>query len=97
MNDVKVMDPEQAIDDCNYINERSQKLYNTAEILNTNLIRIENDWESNGLDKESYVTELKKQIENIFLLCKAIRNVTNPIIYYAENAKEISSKNMEER
>ncbi|MGM9881849.1 MAG: hypothetical protein ACI31S_03285 [Bacilli bacterium] len=94
MSDVVVKDPQAAIEVCETINENNQKLYNAAEVLNRSLQQIESDWESSGADKESYVTELEKQIKNIFQLSETTKKVASAIRYYAESAQETSSKSV---
>lgn len=63
--------------------------------LNSTLSKIKVKWESNGMDKESYVLELEKQIKNLGILNGAIIQLFNSILVYAENIKKTSSNTLD--
>lgn len=92
--DVQVNNADAAISTCDSISEKSQRLYDACETLRNCLKQISQNWESNGADKQSYVTELELQISNIDYLTKSISSVSSVIKDYAENIKNQSSNTM---
>lgn len=92
MVDIEIKSAEQAISICNEIlayNKQNDELISTLE---NALNGINKYWESTGQDKESYVTELKKQIGNLNIVHSETERLGRTIISYADNVKATSQK-----
>ena len=92
--DIQIKNEDAAISTCQQLISYNNQCSADIENLEGSLKRITTDWESNGHDKESYVAELEKQINNLRTMEKAINDLANGIIKYVENNKATSSATM---
>ena len=63
--------------------------------LTATLTKIKSNWQSDGVDQQSYIKELDKQIKNVEILKNASKGVFNTVSNYATNAQKISDKSYE--
>lgn len=92
--EISFQNEDRAIQTCEEIMSENQKLADACEVLSSCLNQISANWESNGADKQSYVTELEKQINNIDYLTSSIKDVANTLRNYAQNAKAAAQQTM---
>lgn len=92
--DIQVKNEDAAISTCQQILSYTQQTDGHIESLEGALKRIVSEWESSGKDKESYVTELEKQIQNLRIMEKSMNDLANSILKYVENIKVTGSSTM---
>lgn len=90
--DIEIKNEEAVISTCQQILSYNQQNASYIETLESALQRINADWESNGHDKESYVLELEKQINNLKIMENGTNELANSILRYVENIQATSSK-----
>ena len=62
--DIQIKDENTALASCEELVQLSQTMNEDITALEAQLSKIKESWASNGIDKESYVVELDKQINN---------------------------------
>lgn len=92
--DIQVRNEDAAISTCQQILSLNQQSESHIETLEGALRRINSVWESNGKDKESYVVELEKQIQNLRTMEKGMTDLANGILRYVESIKTTGSSTM---
>lgn len=93
MADIEILNHEQAVNICSTaISKDIAKYESEIAALTATLTKIKSNWQSNGMDQESYVQELDKQIKNVETLKTASKNVFNAVNTYAEQVKATSQK-----
>ncbi len=90
--DIEIKNADSAINDCNQLVQYSAQMQSQVDSLKNSLNRINANWESNGADKQSYVTELEKQIENLGIIEQCVTKFASTVRYYAEQIKATSAK-----
>lgn len=93
--DIEIKNEDAVITTCEQILAFNREAATQIDSLSNTLHRINADWESNGHDKESYVVELEKQIENLNILEKGITDLATSIKQYVETIKATSAKTVE--
>ena len=92
--DINVKNENAAISTCQQILSYTQQSESHIDSLESALQRINSAWETNGRDKESYVAELEKQIQNLRVMEKGMNDLANSILRYVENIKTTGSSTM---
>lgn len=93
--DIEIKNEEAAISTCQQIISYNQQNAAYIESLESALQRINADWQSNGHDKESYVLELEKQIQNLKIMERGTNDLANSILKYVENIQATNSNTLE--
>jgi len=89
--DIEIKNEDAAISVCEQIISYNNQNAAYIELLESALQKINANWESNGHDKESYVLELEKQIQNLKIMERGTNDLANSILNYVENIKATSS------
>ncbi len=89
--DIQIKNESAALTSCEELAKHANAMNEDITTLETNLSRIKDGWASNGMDKESYVIELDKQINNFRVICDAIRKLSSAVKNYVETANQISN------
>ena len=87
---IEIDNTKAVIEDCSSILTMQNELDIQINSLEGSMRKINEIWASNGNDKQSYVAELEKQIQNLRLMKSAIFQFANSIKSYAE-AQEATS------
>ena len=93
MAEIEILNPSQAETICStalstYIPQYETQISN----LTATLTKIKNNWQSNGMDQESYVKELEKQIKNLTIIKDTSKQFFTAISNYTANTQQISSR-----
>ena len=89
--DIQIKDQSAALATCEELAKQANAMNGDITTLEGHLSKIKEVWASNGVDKESYVVELDKQIRNFRTICDAIRKLASAIRNYVETANQISN------
>ena len=92
--DIQVKNEDAAISTCQQILSYNQQSGSYIDSLESSLQKINAAWESTGRDKESYVAELEKQIQNLRIMEKGMNDLASSILRYVENIKTTGSSTM---
>ena len=76
------------------ITEKNQLLQDANSELKRKLEQIAQNWESTGVDREEYYTELTKQVDRIKGLARLLGTLKRTIISYLESLEAASSSSM---
>lgn len=90
--DIEIKNVDGAISVCDKIISYKNQSASSVDELESILKKIASNWESSGIDKESYILELEKQINNLVILEEQITNLANTIKQYASSMKETSKR-----
>ena len=89
--DIQIKDQSAALAKCEELNKQAQALNEDITALESHLTKVKSNWASNGVDKESYVVELTKQIKNLRIICDSIKRLSSAISNYVSTANQISN------
>lgn len=89
--DIQIKDESAALASCDELIKHANAMNGDITTLEGHLSKIKEVWASNGVDKESYVVELDKQIRNFRVICDAIRQLGNSVKNYVTTANQISN------
>lgn len=92
--DVEIVNADAAINTCEELFSYNSQLFSQIDELESIMSQIKSKWESNGMDKESYMLELEKQAQNLNELGELVQKLVNSISAYAKDAKQTSQKTM---
>lgn len=92
--DIQIKNEQEAINTCEQILSYTQIAAAHIESLESALQKINAAWESTGADKQSYVAELEKQINNLRIMEKNMNDVASVVLKHAQDIKAIGSSTM---
>lgn len=91
--DIEIVNKSVVDSACNEIlNSNLSELNTEIDELSQLLSQVKSRWESNGMDKESYILELEKQVNNLTTLEGLMRNLAITIQNYSDNIGKISKR-----
>lgn len=93
MADIEILNPAQVEMICSTALATDISKYESEiSSLTATLTKIKSNWQSNGMDQQSYIQELDKQIKNVEILKQASEGIFKTVSSYAQNTQQISSK-----
>lgn len=93
--DIEIKNAQGAIDNCNSIMAYRKALSDKIASLQSLVQKLESNWQSGGADKETYLAELNKQINNYTILETTIGRFANTVTTYAQNIQQTSKKTVD--
>jgi len=85
------VDEVMVLDYLGVIAEKKQLLYGAYNDLKQNLEKISTNWESNGMDKQSYVIGLEKEVSKMNDLVEQLSLLESKVKQYIEDLKVTSN------
>lgn len=92
--DIQIKNEDAAISTCQQILNYTKQTESHIDSLESTLQRINSAWESTGRDKQSYVVELEKQIQNLRIMEKAMNDLAANVLNYVQEIKATASSTM---
>lgn len=89
--DIQIKDESAALASCEELAKQANAMNEDITTLETHLTKIKDAWASDGMDKESYIVELDKQVSNFRLICDKIRKLSSVLQDYVTTANQISN------
>ena len=87
----QINDINQLLEQIGNIKQIRQNLYYVCTDLSTNINQIANAWQSDTVDKESYLSTIQKDIQNLDTLCNAISKLNSNLETFALSAQRIAN------
>lgn len=91
MADIEILNGSGALNNCSEMSTYSSQMDDCISSLNSDLQKINSNWSSNGIDKESYMVELNKQITKLQVIRDQLNKFSNAISNYVTNNSQVSS------
>jgi len=91
MGEYKVKDPQALLDQAGNIAQINQNILRVKEELVGYCTQISSAWQSDTVDKESYLKILQENLAKVETLCAAVRALSNNLTAYAQ--REIQNMN----
>ena len=92
MASIEIRNPDAAIAKCGEIASKVVQAKATAQKLESTLSTVKSQWETTGVDKQSFTTELETQITKLQTINNAVEKLAGVVEYYARQNKATSSK-----
>ena len=90
--DIEIKNQEQVLSICQTVqNEKLKQLSNCISSLESNISSVKEKWSSTGIDKETYVIELEKQVENLRTIYQLLGGFSKTITNYTESVKRTAA------
>lgn len=83
MGDIKINDPQTLISQSENLLQYAQNILRIVEDLKGHASSIGNAWQSDTLDKETYLSAINSSLNKMETLAAVIRATGNKLIYYA--------------
>lgn len=91
MGEYNVKDPQALLDQAGNVAQIAQNILRVQEELNGYCNQISNAWQSDTVDKESYLKVLQSNLAKVETLTAALRALSNNLTAYAQ--QEIQNMN----
>lgn len=91
MGEINVKDPNALLEQAGNLGQLAQNILRVQEDLNGYCQQISNAWQSDTVDKESYLKTLQTNLTKMSTLVSALRALSNNLTSYAQ--KEIQNMN----
>ena len=92
MATIEIRNPDAAIAKCGEIIGKVAQAKATAQKLDGTLSKVKSQWETTGLDKQSFTKELETQITKLETINAAVEKLARVVENYARQNKATSSK-----
>lgn len=89
--DIQINNASGALSNCNSLYAHASELNTKVSELTNYINKIKTNWQSNGMDKESYILELEKQSRNLNIIYENVKKLSSAISNYVSNANQISN------
>lgn len=73
------------------IKQIRQNIFYLYSDLDANINQIANAWQSDTVDKESYLSTIRKDLQNLDTLCNAVSRLNSNLESFALSAQRISN------
>jgi len=90
--DIIIKNADSAISICGDIVALRNSISNEIAQLTDALNEVKSNWESSGLDRQSYVSEMEKAIKELEVVINALSNVSGSARNYAVQMKTLAQK-----
>lgn len=87
----QINDINQLLEQIGNIKQIRQNLYYICADLNANINQIANAWQSDTVDKESYLSTIQKDLQNLETLGNAVNRLNSNLEIFALSAQRISN------
>lgn len=91
MDNFSIRNPQEVLQACNELRGLLSQISSVKDNLSDQKAKIFQNWNSETVDKNSYVAGLDKNINSLTALINAVTKCVNDSQYYAQRAIEISS------
>lgn len=93
--DIQVRDEQQALSSCSSGKSNQKELSAAINNLEALLKKFNSAWESTGQDKETYILELEKQINNLRIIGDASLKFFNSIESYIHRVQQAKARTLD--
>ena len=93
--DIQIKNEEEAVVSCINGKNSQKKLSEAINKLQGNLTKIKSNWESTGADKESYIIELEKQMNNLVIIGDVSLKFFKTIESYIARVRELRARTVD--
>lgn len=94
--DIQVKDEQSALTSCSNGKSNQKKLNEAISNLEGLLNKVKTSWESTGADKETYILELEKQINNLRIIGDSSLKFFNTIQSYIAQIQQLRARTVGE-
>lgn len=94
--DIQVKDEQRALSSCTNGKNNQKKLSEAISSLEGIINKVKTTWESTGADKETYIIELEKQINNLRILGDSSLKFFDTIQSYITQIQQLRAKTVGE-
>lgn len=87
MGNIHINDADALIEQAGNVAQLNQNVLRVQEDLSVAVGRIRNSWQSDTVDKETYLKTIETNLSKIGTLCAALKALSNNLIVYANQQK----------
>ncbi len=91
MDNFEIQDAQRLLSQAGDLAQINQNIMRVKEQLDECIAQVNNAWQSDTQDRESYLSGIQKNIGKIDTLCAAIRSLSNKLNDFAEQSIRVSN------